>query len=50
MIYGQKNKFLPPLVVKKKKKKRPKEKEKKRHNIVMNCLIRETNLRFKYVQ
>ena len=49
MIYGQKNKFLPPLVVKKKKKE-AKRKGKKRHNIVMNCLIRETNLRFKYVQ
>lgn len=43
MIYGQKNKFLPSLLVKKKK-------EKKRRNIVINCLIRENNLRLKYVQ
>lgn len=30
MIYGQKNKFLPPLVVKKKKKKEAKRKGKKK--------------------
>lgn len=40
MIYGQKNKFLPLLPVKKKKK----------GSTMMNCLIRENNLRFKYAQ